>query len=305
MINKIFRLVVILINEACFETKMSTKNFTIILMCLGFLFIGTNGLLPNSTTIDYVNKLCFGENQNTEEINDREMKILHDCCKDLPSGLAIRAYLEEFRLENRINSRVSSCKQLYTDANISALFMSTLRSSENGKDFFQNQTVTEIQWYGIVETYLRRTVKSAIQRQLNGVFAEIYYNLNISEVLNQFSTRNNSENVTKNEIIRELSVLEAILTAMIIRKDLQNPILHKIAFFIYQFEEFNQLIWKDKLIENYLEELVNHIPECLKLVMFSNTKKILLLNKYYQYPFSRHCSAFSWDSDGSMWKNVK
>lgn len=282
-------------------------NYCFFAYITAFLFTGANCLVPQSSIIEFVNKTCFND-RIFQKIEDEEMKLIRYCRKDIPTKLAINAYIQEFFNEGRI-------AYLDIDSTIERdvyyLFMTTLQSSVEGKLFFANVTVNQIDWYGVNEVDRKfqdasqpLTKKYTLQRILNAVFEHLYFNLNISQIFDQLSIRHiNSELMTKSDTMREISVLAAILHSMHIKENLQNPELHKIAFLLYEFNEKNQLLWHDAFLNDYIREVADLIPECLKIVVFSNQNRIVMMNKYYNYPYGFNCEV-RWNRDKTLWDNI-
>lgn len=287
-------------------------NRFVIVIFFGFFINSSNCILPNSSTIEYINKLCF-DGKRVDTLNRDDIKILKECRKDLQTGLAISAYVKEY-LQNRktFTSYIDGfIGPLYTDWELENLFLSTITSTRDAKEFFTNETVKQIDWYGIIEIdwnvhYLKNSIedKSSLQKRLNAIIVDFYSNFNLSEVLDQFFIRKAAKDMTKSVIMRELCFLEAILKAMTIRQDFQNPVIYKVVFTLYQFDENNRSKWNYRLVDNYIKEILDRVPECLKVAIFTNMHFLLLENKHYNYPYGNNCRNATWNTEISLRKNI-
>lgn len=251
-----------------------------------FIIASANCAVSNSTVIEYVNKLCF-DGKHVDKLGAKEFNILCGCFNDLPSKLSINAYINEFNFANRIISR-SLVFCLRTDEQTKELFRAAVSSSKGARDYFINETVNKIDWHGIIEidwdiNYKEKLLegKSIFQNQLNAAVEEFYNDLNLTEVLNQFSVRSDSKNITISVIVREVCLLEAIIKTMHLREDIENPVYYKVAFTLYELHKHNEITFHDKLIRNYIKSVVNHIAECLKVTIFSDMQYIRMVNQYY------------------------
>lgn len=264
------------------------------------------GLLP-PTESDYESKNKHGAPNNNYK-------------SDVPLRLAISAYLQDNPNAKRRhfnNFDISYKEDLQkNDYEIENLFWLAIGSSKNATDFFRNEIINEIMWY---ETFLidwkhePRTKplaeKFILQQKLNILVSQFYFELNMSEVLDQFAIRSDNENMSKDAAVRDICLLEAIIHTML-TKDLQNPIFHRVVFTLHQYEEYNRLHWNDKFIHGYIKQIVDHIPDCLKAILFSNMHHILLFNEHFNFPYGRNqfkCSrpgCQNGDPDFHDWEHV-
>lgn len=304
------------------EWKRSYKRSTKLKMCssflyrsflfFGFLIISVHcrsrgkNSLPNSTVIEYVNELCFHGKQ-IEIIFEDEFNTLQQCAsnytEDYPSQLAIFAYRTAFSLANRIDYGygIEIVESSYIRKSLEELVQSVIIHSRNAEDFFTNETMNGIDWHGIIALSV-----TDLQQYLNVVVRKFYGQLNIIEVLNQFSVRKNSKNITKSVIIREVCLLAAIIETLNSKKSIENPIYYKVAFTLNELHKHNEKTWNDKVIRNYIGKIVEQIPNCLKVLIFSNMQRLVLFNEYYHYAFIRpNYFMDDWIIDKSIWQNVK
>lgn len=259
-------------------------NILWLLVCAHFVRASSSDILESKNVSD-----CFALNRNKPR--NQLFNCLRFCGDDVHCnsndngidrlrsyGFILKTILDTtFRRNDRDKKNVFHEVIALTNENFVNLFEETLLVSLNTEELFNNEIMKQLNWYGvakdeIISFQIRKQfmmVEFNLQAQLTNAFARVYQRVNISQFINpnQFQTH---VNMTNNEKLRALMVIGAILNAMHINNDLQNPLLNEIAYLIFYADKLNKNQWQDEILNKYLQRFANRIPKCLAKVAFSH-----------------------------------
>lgn len=290
------------------DVVVLTKEMNILwlLICAYFVRASSSAIFESKNVSD-----CFELNRNKPR--SKLFNCLRFCGDDIQCnsddneidrlrsyGFILKTILHTtFRQNDRDKKYIFHEVIALTNEAFVNLFEETILVSLNTEELFNNEIMKELDWYGvakdeIISFQIRKQFKIMefnLQAQLTNAFARVYQRVNISQFINpnEFQTH---ENMTNNEKLRALMVIGAILNAMHINNDLQNPLLNEIAYLIFYADKINKDQWQDEILNKYLQRFASRIPKCLAKVAFSHEMRNFTFYNEHSGPDRQYLGEF-------------